>query len=275
LEESGRLYKLFALVMPHKEANDIRDEIEFFEGVRRGIIKNTIVDPIYIDKKTESAIRDLISKNIAAEGVVDIFAQYRKEKPDISILDDKFLEDIKNSRFKNLTIEAVHKLFEDELRLREKSNILRYGTLLEKLEKIIEEYENNIINSSKVIERLIELARDIREAEKAGEDLGLTSEEMAFYDALSEGKSALKDGKLKELVKQIVSSVRRDLQIDWTSQEVTKARIRTDIRLILLQHEYSFEEVDKITKRIFEQAFSLYGNYSPEMPTGAQVFAEV
>jgi type I restriction enzyme R subunit len=274
LEVSGRLYKLFALVMPHKAANDIRDKVEFFEGVRRGIIKNTIVDPIYIDKKTESAIRDLISKNIAAEGVIDIFAQYRKEKPDISILDDKFLEEIKNSRFKNLTIEAVHKLFEDELRLREKSNILRYGTLLEKLEKIIEEYENNIINSSKVIERLIELAREIREAGKAGKDLGLTSEEMAFYDALSEGKSALKDGKLKELVKQIVSSVRRDLQIDWISQEVTKARIRTDIRLILLQHEYSFEEVDRVTKKIFEQAFSLYSDYSPGMFEKAQLLED-
>ncbi len=265
LELSGRLYKLFALVMPHKEANEIRDEVEFFEGVRRGIIKNTIVDPIYIDKKTESAIRDLISRNIAAEGVIDIFAQYRKEKPDISILDDKFLEDVKNSRFKNLTIEAVHKLFEDELRLREKSNILRYKTLLNKLEEIIEEYENNIISSSKVIERLIELAREIKEASKAGDELGLTSEEMAFYDALSEGKSALKDGKMKEFVKEIVKAVRRDLQIDWISQEVTKARIRTDIRLILLQHQYSFEEVDKITNRVFEQAFSLYGNYSPEV----------
>lgn len=265
LELSGRLYKLFALVMPHKEANDIRDEIEFFEGIRRGIIKNTIVDPVYIDKKTESAIRDLISKNIAAEGVIDIFAQYRKEKPDISILDDKFLEDIKNSRFKNLTIEAVHKLFEDELKLREKSNILRYGTLLDKLEKIIEEYENNIINSSKVIERLIELAREIREAEKDGEEIGLTSEEMAFYDALSKGKDALKDKKLKKLVKEMIKTIRRDLQIDWTSQEVTKARIRTDIRLILLQHEYDFEEVDVITKKIFEQTFNLYKDYTPMM----------
>ena len=265
LELSGRLYKLFALVMPHKEANNIRDDVEFFEGIRRGIIKNTIVDPIYIDKKTESAIRDLISKNIAAEGIIDIFAQYRKEKPDISIFDDKFLEEVKNSRFKNLTIETIHKLFEDELKLREKSNILRYKTLLIKLEEIIEEYENNIINSSKVIERLIELAREIKEAGKAGEDLGLTPEEMAFYDALSQGKKAIKDQKMKDLVKKIVKAVRRDLQIDWTSQEVTKARIRTDIRLILLQHEYSFDEVDKITKRVFEQAYSLYGNYSPEM----------
>lgn len=263
LELSGRLYKLFALVMPHKEANSIRDEVEFFEGVRRGIIKNTIVDPIYIDKKTESAVRDLISKNIAAEGVIDIFAQYRKKKPNISILDEKFLEEVKKSRFKNLTIEAVHKLFEDELRQRGKFNIFRYKTLLEKLEEIIEEYENNIINSSKVIERLIELAREMRVAEQAGEGLGLTSEEMAFYDALSQGKKALKDPKIKELVKEIVKSVRRDLQIDWTSQEVTKARIRTDIRLILLQHNYPMDEVDEITKKIFEQAYYLYRDYQP------------
>lgn len=265
LEQSGRLYKLFALVMPHKEANNIRDDIEFFEGVRRGIIKNTIVDPVYIDKKTESAIRDLISKNIAAEGVIDIFAQYRKDKPDISILDDKFLEEVKNSRFKNLTIEAIHKLFEDELRLREKSNILRYKTLFTKLEEIIEQYEDNIINSSKVIERLIELAKEIREAEKTGEDLGLSSEEMAFYDALAQGKKALKDERTKKLVKEIINSVRRDLQIDWISQDVTKARIKTDVRLILLQHNYPFEEAEKITGRVFDQAYSLYANYSPDM----------
>lgn len=267
LELSGRLYKLFALVMPHKDANSIREDVEFFEGVRRGIIKNTIVDSIYIDKKTETAIRDLISKNIAAEGVIDIFAQYRKEKPNISILDEKFLEDVKNSRFKNLTVEAVHKLFEDELKQRGKFNIIRYKSLLEKLEEIIEEYENNIINSSKVIERLIELAREIRAAEQAGEELGLSSEEMAFYDALSQGKKAMKDKKIKDLVKEIVKSVRRDLQIDWTSQEVTKARIRTDIRLLLLQHDYPYDDVDNITKRVFEQAFYLYRDYQPVYAT--------
>lgn len=263
LELSGRLYKLFALVMPHKEANSIRDNVEFFEGVRRGIIKNTIVDPIYIDKKTESVIRELISKNIAAEGVIDIFARYRKENPDISILDEKFLKDVKRSHFKNLTIEAVHKLFEDELRQRGKFNIFRYKTLLEKLEEIIEQYENNIVSSSKVIERLIELAREIRAAELAGDNLGLTSEEMAFYDAVSEGKEALNDVKMKNLVRKIVKSVRRDLQIDWTSQEVTKARIRTDVRLLLLQNNYPFDEVEKITKKVYEQAYYLYRDYQP------------
>jgi len=151
LNLAGRLFKLFSLVMPHKEANDLRDEIEFIEGVRRGIIKTTMVDPKYIDKKTETAIRDLISKNIVAEGVIDIFVQYNKEKPDISILDDKFLEEVKNSKYKNLTVETVHKILEGELRTRQNRNKLRFKTLLEKLEQIIEEYENNIINSSKVI----------------------------------------------------------------------------------------------------------------------------
>ena len=267
LKLSLRLYKLFCLAMPHKEANIIRDEVEFFEGVRRGIIKSTIVDPIYISKKTETAIKNLISQSIVAEGVIDIFAQYRKAKPDISILDEKFLEDVKNSRFKNLTIEAARKLLEDDLRLREKTNIIRYRTLLETLEKIIEEYENNIINSSKVIERLVELAKDIRAAEKAGKSLGLTSEEMAFYDALSKGKQALKDGKLKELVKELVKAVKRDLAIDWTNHEVIKARIRTNVRLLLLQHNVAFDEVDGITDRIYEQAFYLYKEYSPTYAT--------
>ena len=247
--------------MPHKQANEIRDEIEFFEGVRRGIIKSTIVDPIYIDKKTESAIRDLISNNIAAEGVLDIFAQYRKEKPDISILDEKFLEEVKNSRFKNLTIEAVRKILEDELRMRERTNILRYRSLLEKLEEIIEEYENNIINSAKVIERLIELAKEVGEAEKAGEDLGLSPEEVAFYDALSQGKKAVKDEKLKKLVKELVKSIKRDISIDWSEHEVIKAKIRSNVRLMLLRNNYTYEEVDKMVDKVYKQAFYLYKEY--------------
>jgi type I restriction enzyme R subunit len=263
LKLASQLYKLFCLVMPHKEANNIRDEIEFFEGVRRSIIKNILVDPVYINKKTETAIRDLISKNIAAEGVIDIFGQEGKAKPDISILDKKFLQEVKDSRFKNLTVEAVRKLLSDELRMREKTNILRFRSLREKLEEIIEEYENNIISSSKIIERLIELAKEIKDAERAGEALGLSSEEMAFYDALSEGKKALKDEELKRVVKELVRMIKRDIAIDWTNHEVIKARIRTNSRLILLQHRIAFEEVDRLTDRIYEQAFFLYKDYQP------------
>lgn len=263
LQLASQLYKLFSLVMPHKQANDIRDDVEFFEAVRRGIIKTTIVDPVYIDKKTETAIRDLISRGIAAEGVIDIFAQYGKDKPNISILDEKFLKDVKASRLKNLTIEAIRKLLDDELRMRLKTNLLRYRSLLEILDEIIEEYENNIINSSKVIERLIELAEEIRTAERAGDVLGLSEEEMAFYDALSQGKKALRDKELKGLVKELVKTIKRDIAIDWTNHEIIKARIRANVRLLLLRHDVSFEEVDIITDRIYEQAFYLYKDYQP------------
>jgi type I restriction enzyme R subunit len=147
--------------------------------------------------------------------------------------------------------------------MREKTNILRFRSLREKLEEIIEEYENNIISSSKIIERLIELAKEIKDAERAGEALGLSSEEMAFYDALSEGKKALKDEELKRVVKELVRMIKRDIAIDWTNHEVIKARIRTNSRLILLQHRIAFEEVDRLTDRIYEQAFFLYKDYQP------------
>lgn len=263
LNLSGQLYKIFSLVMPHKEANDIRTDIEFFEGVRKAIIKNTMVDPIYIDKKTESAVRELISKGIVAEGVIDIFAQKGKGKPDISILDEKFLEDAKNSHFKNLTIEAIQKLLNDDLRMRIKTNLLRYKTLLQKLEEIIEQYENNIINSSKVIEKLVELAKEIKQAEKVGDEIGLSSEEVAFYDALSNGKKALKDTELKKLVKELVRTIKRDISIDWTNHEIIKARIRANVRLVLLRNNYPYEEVDKLTSKVYEQAFYLYKDFVP------------
>lgn len=261
LKTATRLYKLFSLVMPHQEANKIRNEIEFIEGVRRGIIKFTLVDPIYIDKKTESAIKDLISKNIAAEGIIDIFSEYKKGKPDISILDEKFLKDLKTSRLKNLTIETYRKLLGDELKIREKSNIIRYRTLLEKLEEIIEEYENNIINSSKVIEQLIHLAREIRAADQTGDELGLSLEEMAFYDAIANGKKALKDKELKLLVKELIKAIKRDVAIDWTHQEVIKARIRSNVKLILLRHQFSFEESNLLVERVFKQAEFLYRDF--------------
>ena len=261
LKVASRLYKLFCLVMPHKQANDIRDDIEFFEGVRKGIIKNTIVDPIYVGKDTETAIQDLILKGIVAENVIDIFSQSGKEKPDISILDEKFLKDVKDSHFKNLTIEAIRKLLNDELKSRLRTNILRYKTLLNKLQEIIDEYENNIINSSKVIERLIELAKEIKEAQDVGKEFGLTPEEMAFYDALSQGKKALKDDKLKQIVKEIIHTLKRDIAIDWTNHEIIKARVRADVRMVLLRNNFSFEQVDKMVEQVYIQAESLYRDY--------------
>lgn len=263
LNRSERLYKLFSLAMPHKEANKIREDVVFFEAVRKSIIKSTITEGpgIYIDPKTEQAIRDLLANSIGAEGAIDIFAQKGKVKPDISIFDEKFIEEVKNYKFKNLTIETLRKLLDDNLHSRMKNNVVRYRSLLEMLEEIIEQYENNMINSAKVIEKLIELAKEIKKVEQTAKDLGFSEEEMAFYDSLSQGKKALKNEELKKIVKDVVSALRRDISVDWTNHDVIKAKIRQNVRLILLKYDLPYEEIDNMVNRIYLQAEELYKDY--------------
>lgn len=265
LRNAEHLFKIFALVMPHHEANAIRSDVEFFQAVKRAIIKRLSVDmPLNFDMEVESAVRDLVSKSIVAEGVIDIFAQRGKAAPNISIFDEQFLEEVKNMRFKNVAVEVLKKLLEDELRGRMKKNLIRFHSLMELLEHIIEEYENNIISSAKVIERLIELAREIKSSEQAGGNLGLSEEEVAFYDALSAGKkSALEDEALKDLVKELVRMIKRDLTVDWTNNEVIKARIRANARLLLVKNEFPTEESEGILDLIYDQAISLYRDYVP------------
>ena len=204
-----------------------------------------------------------MSKSIVAEGVIDIFAMKDKTKPDISIFNEKFLEEVKNMKFKNLAIEALRKLLRDELRIRIRKNRVRYKSLAELLDRIIEEYENNIISSTKVIERLLKLAREIKSAEKAGANLGLSEEEVAFYDAISVAKkSELKNGKLKDLVKELVRIIKRDITVDWTNNEIIKSRIRADVRLLLLRNKFAPKEAENVLNSVFDQAFSLYRDFS-------------
>lgn len=265
LRNADHLFKIFGLVMPHHEANIIRNNVEFFQAVKKAIIKRLKVDaPLSFDLGIESAVRDLVSKSIEAEGVIDIFAQKGKIAPDISIFDEKFLEEVKNMRFKNVAVEALRKLLEDELRGRMRKNIVRFKSMAELLEQIIEEYENNIISSAKVIERLIELAREIKSTDQVGAKMDLSEEEMAFYDALSQGKKSIRqDEQLKDLVKELVKMIKRDLTIDWTNNEVIKARIRANARLLLLKNEFQAEESESVLDLIYNQAISLYRDYVP------------
>jgi len=260
------LFKVFALAMPNHEAIRIRDDVAFFQAVKKAIIKRIIVDGPggEIDLRIETALRELVAKSIAAEGVIDIFSIRGKGKPDISIFDEKFLEEVKNMKFKNLAIETLRKLLNDELRIRMRKNRVRYKSLAELLDQIIEEYENNIINSTKVIERLLELAREIKSAEKIGLNLGLSEEEVAFYDAISAAKkSELKNGELKDLVKELVKVIKRDITVDWTNNEIIKSRIRADVRLLLLRNRLAPEETERVLTLVFDQAFSLYRDFSP------------
>lgn len=182
----------------------------------------------------------------------------------LAYFDEKFLEEIKNMKYKNLSIEILRKLLNDEIRIRMKRNLIRYKSLFEMLENIIEKYENNIINSTKVIEELIELAKEIKNIEKQGEGIGLSEEEMAFYDAILAGPKRIKrNGELKELVRELVKIIKRDLAVDWTNNDVIKSRIRANVRVLLFRKGYKAEESEKILDLIYQQAFSLYRDFVP------------
>jgi len=203
-----------------------------------------------------------MAESIAAEGVIDIFALKGKGKADISILDEKFLEEIKKLQYKNLAVEILRKLLEDEIRLRMRKNNIRYRSLLEMLEKLIEEYENRMISASKIIEKLIELAQEIKKADKEAEETGLSEEELAFYDAILSKKIIRQDEKIKELVRELVRIIRRDLTIDWTNNEIIKARIRDNVRLLLLKNNFKPEETEELTNVIYEQTLALFKDYA-------------
>lgn len=262
LDESERLFKLHAIVMPHKEANAIRDDIEFFRNVRNAVHKYTTPPTppgTGLPKDAESAVRSLLSSAIAASDVIDIFAAKGKENPEISIFDERFLQEVEDLHFKNLAVEMLHKLLRDEIMARRRKNEVRYTTLLELLEKLIEDYENNVISSAQVIEQLIELARTIKLQDTVGINLGLSEDELAFYDALSGGKQVLKsDDERKRLVQELVKIIRRDLSVDWTNNDQIKASIRANIRLLLLRSGYKVEDAPGLIDSIFLQAQALY-----------------
>lgn len=271
LSECTQLFKLHALVMPHNEANAIREDVEFFRAVQRFVQKYIQPTPSAgpVEKDTETAIRELLSGAIAAEGVVDLFGAQGKEKPEISIFDERFLEEVKKMRFKNLAIEVLRKLLNDEIRVRRKKNVVKYKQMQELLEELIEKYENNIISSSQIIEQLIELSRNIKLQDEIGIKSGLSREEMAFYDALAEGKKSLKDEERKRIVKEIVKVLRRDVTVDWTNNDQIKARIRANVRRILLGSGFSQDEARAALENIFEQANAL-GDELLEWKIGAK-----
>lgn len=260
-----QLSKLHGFAMPHYEANKIRKEVEFFVSIKRAIDKYTVVGSgISYDTKIETAIRELISESVAAEGVIDILKMQNGGKPDISLFDDKFIEEVRNLKYKNLAVEVLRKLLNDELKIRVRKNTARYETLLQLLEQIIEEYENNIISSSKIIERLIELAKQIKTTELSMQQTGLTEEEAAFYDLISQGKHTIaRNGELKIFVKEMVSMIKRDLSVDWSNSEIIKSRIRANVRLMLLRKQVPVEDTEKLVESIYNQAFSLFRDLVP------------
>jgi type I restriction enzyme R subunit len=256
LKAVTELSQAFALSVPHSEAIRIRDDVAFFQAVRSAVAKSTSTGA-RTEEELDLAIRQLVSKAISSDGVVDIFAAAGLKKPDISLLSDEFLAEVRGLPHRNLAVELLRKLLNDEIKTRAKKNLVQSRSFSELLERSVRAYQNRAIETAQVIEQLIGLAKEMREAHKRGEKLGLTDDELAFYDALEVNDSAVKvlgDETLRTIARELVEQVRRNLTIDWTVKESARAKLRTLVKRILRKYGYPPDKQEKATQTVLEQA---------------------
>jgi type I restriction enzyme R subunit len=252
------LSKAFALAVPHDSALEIRDEVGFFQEVRAVLAKSIGGgEGGKSPEDLEAAVRQIVSRAISSDKVIDIFDAAGLKKPDISILSDEFLAEVQHLPQRNLAVELLQKLLNNELKIRSKKYLVQSRSFGEMLEATIRRYQNRTIEAAQVIAELIELAKQMREGQKRGEKLGLTDDEIAFYDALEVNDSAVKelgDPILKKIAQELVAHVRKSVTIDWTLRESARAQIRVLVRRILRKYGYPPDKQEKATQTVLEQA---------------------
>lgn len=251
------LSKAFALVSSTDEAIAIRDEVGFFQAIKAAMVKHTTTHGGKSPEEIDAAVRQIVSLAVASDEVIDIFAAAGLKNPNIAILSDEFLEEIKGLPYKNVALEILRKLINDDIRSRLRRNLIQSRSFREMLENTIKRYQNRSLETAQVINELIELAKDIREAYKRGENLGLTEDEIAFYDALEVNDSAVKvlgDDTLKAIARDLVIAIRNNLTIDWTVKETVRAKLRVTIKRLLKKYGYPPDKQEKATLTVLQQA---------------------
>jgi type I restriction enzyme R subunit len=250
------LSQSFALAVPHEEALRIRDDVGFFQAVR-AVLAKSVPGERKTDEELDHAIRQIISKAVVSDEVVDIFAAAGLKKPDLTILSDQFLAEVRGMPKRNLAVELLQKLLKGEIKTRSKRNVVQARSFADLLERAVRKYQNRSVEMAPVIEELIQLAKDMREAGARGEKLGLSDDELAFYDALETNDSAVKvlgDETLKTIARELVATVRTNVTIDWTVRENVRANLRVLVKRILRKHGYPPDKQEKATQTVLEQA---------------------
>ena len=250
------LSQAFALAVPHEDAIRIRDDVAFFQTVQSGLAKRAAANA-RPEQEMDHAVRQIISRAVASEGVIDIFAAAGLEKPDISILSEEFLAEVRGIPQRNLAIELLQKLLKGEIAARRRKNVVQARSFVEMLERTLRRYQNRAVEAAQVIEELIQLAREMREANARGEKLGLKEDELAFYDALETNDSAVQvlgDATLRDIARELVETVRGNVTIDWTLRENVRANLRRLVKRILRKHGYPPDKQEKATQTVLEQA---------------------
>ena len=250
------LSQAFALAVPHAETFRIRDDVGFFQATRAALSKRAAGDS-RPEEELNLAVRQIVSRAVASEGVMDIFDAAGLDKPDISVLSEEFLAEVQAMPQRNLAVELLQKLLRGEVASRRRSNVVQARSFAEMLEQTLRRYQNRAIEAAQVIEELIQLAREMREASARRETLGLTDDELAFYDALETNDSAVQvlgDETLRAIARELVETVRRNVTIDWTLRENVRAQLRVLVRRILRKHGYPPDKQENATLTVLEQA---------------------
>ena len=256
LQAVRALSQAFALAVPHEDAISIRDDTAFFQAVSTALSKQGATDTQRQDD-IDHAIRQIVSSAVAPDGITDIFSAAGLAKPDISILSDEFLADVKKMPQHNLAVELLQKLLKGELATRRRKNVVQARSFAKMLEQTIHRYQNRTIEAAQVIEELIELARKLRAANARGDEFGLSEDELAFYDALIVNDSAVQvlgDDKLRTIASELCQTLRSNVTIDWTLRENVRAHLRRLVKRGLREHGYPPDKQESATRIVLEQA---------------------
>ena len=257
VREVSLLSQSFALSLPHEKAKAITEEVALFQAIKARLAKFEGTGTGKSDLEIETAIKQVVDEALSSDQVIDIFEAAGMAKPEISILSDEFLLEVKGMKHKNLALELLKKILNDEIKSRAKTNLVKSKALLAMLEGAIKKYQNNLLSTAEIIQELINIANEVKEADKEGERLGLTQDEVAFYNALEVNDSAVQvlgDENLRELAREIADKVKKNATIDWTIRESARAKLMVLVRRTLSKYGYPPDKQQKAVDTVLKQA---------------------
>jgi type I restriction enzyme R subunit len=257
--------KAFALCCTLDEALAHRDELAFLQAVKAALAKHGGTDRKLSDEQKEHALRQIISRAVVSDEVIDIFSAAGLKRPDIGVLSDEFLEDVRHLKERNLAVELLERLLKGEIKSRFKTNVVQSAKFSELLRQSLTRYRNRAIETAQVIEELITMARKFQEAAQRGERLGLNSDEMAFYDALAINEAAVRelgDATLKKIAVELTQSLRRSVTVDWAQRETVRAKLRVMVKTLLRRYKYPPDRQEEATETVLRQAESLSAEWA-------------
>ena len=257
IDEVTALSRAFSIAIPHEQAMDVKDEVSFYQAIKARLVKFDSTGTGKTDEEIETAIRQVIDQALVTEQVIDVFDAAGIKKPDISILSEEFLLEVRNMEHKNIALEVLKKLLNDEIKARLKKNLVQSRSLMEMLEDSIKKYHNKVITAAEVIEELIELGKEIKRMDKEPQEMGLSEFEYAFYTAIADNDSArelMQKEKLRELAVVLFEKVKQNASIDWTIKESVRAKLKVIVKRTLRQYDYPPDMQALATETVLKQA---------------------